>query len=73
MQELKKLEMQDQDNSDAIDKILERIGMFPNLPTVFDGLTQSPGLTRVAHKFCGRCIVKLRPAVPLSAPRSRSR
>ncbi|CAJ1346160.1 unnamed protein product, partial [Effrenium voratum] len=38
MQELKKLEMQDQDNSDAIDKLLERIGMFPNLPTVFDGL-----------------------------------
>ncbi|CAJ1412877.1 unnamed protein product, partial [Effrenium voratum] len=33
MQELKKLEMQDQDNSDAIDKLLERI-----LPTVFDGL-----------------------------------
>ncbi|CAJ1458763.1 unnamed protein product, partial [Effrenium voratum] len=31
--ELKKLEMQDQDNSDAIDKLLERIGMFPNLPT----------------------------------------
>ena len=38
VQELKKLEMQDQDNSDAIDKLLERIGMFPNLPTVFDGL-----------------------------------
>ena len=38
VQELKKLEMQDQDNSDAIDKLLERVGMFPNLPTVFDGL-----------------------------------
>ena len=87
VQELKKLEMQDQDNSDAIDKLLERIGMFPNLPTGSTnwalthtepvlGKTEARTVWRntfVAHKYCGRFIVKLRPTVPLSAPRSRSR
>ena len=83
MQELKKLEMQDQDNSDAIDKLLERIGMFPNLPTVFDGLDKlghtEPVLgkteaktvwcdTFVAHKYCGRYIVKLRPSGSFVGP-----
>ncbi|CAJ1429466.1 unnamed protein product, partial [Effrenium voratum] len=64
--ELKKLEMQDQDNSDAIDKLLERIGMFPNLPTVFDGTVWRN--TFVAHKYCGRYIVKLRPSGSFVGP-----
>ncbi|CAJ1339673.1 unnamed protein product, partial [Effrenium voratum] len=78
VQELKKLEMQDQDNSDAIDKLLERIGMFPNLPTVFDGLdklalthTEARTVWRntfVAHKYCGRYIVKLRPSGSFVGP-----
>ncbi|CAJ1413447.1 unnamed protein product, partial [Effrenium voratum] len=85
VQELKKLEMQDQDNSDAIDKLLKRIGMFPILPTVFDGLDKlgidsyraragqdggQNGLAQhlVAHKYCGRYIVKLRPSGSFVGP-----
>ena len=76
MQELKKLEMQDQDNSDAIDKLLERIGMFPNLPTVFDRLDklgidsyrargQDGGQNGLAQR---RYIVKLRPSGSFVGP-----
>ena len=82
VQELKKLEMQDQDNSDAIDKLVacsRTCRPFSTGSTNWALTHTEPVLgkmeartvwrnTFVAHKYCGRCIVKLRPSGSFVGP-----